>query len=435
MPDLPTRYGNLSVPDEPDDVIVGFLRRYGEWAWDETCFIADNLRDRARVADIGAFLGTFGLGLARLRRLGFVCFVEPNPIIVPLLRGNVERNCDAQSQVVAAAVAPVGCELNGGLYEEGNLGSLSYADRRRSAKTRSRVGPVETIDLGSLRRQFAEFDLIKIDAEGLETDILRAELPSLVAAKTNLWIEANEDLETIGLGTMLLEAGMRVHYFAWSSFNPDNLGGDDTPIYPFGYEAGLYASVGDPPVLDHALQAHQPILKRIENRDDLVEALWVTPRWGMAEWMGRTLPEVVALAGRELRGEGLTNFPNASAGFAPSDSPLIALRQRLRCTDEALAHAGSLALKRLAELQSLDAKLAAATKLALERDNRVAVLEHQLQELLRTLQTMESTPAWRATELLRRVLSRHPRLKAALRTLAEAAHLVARRKRQSRGEA
>src|SRR2546430_15699817 len=40
MADLSTRYGVFSVPDAADDMIVRFLRRYGEWAWDETCFIA-----------------------------------------------------------------------------------------------------------------------------------------------------------------------------------------------------------------------------------------------------------------------------------------------------------------------------------------------------------------------------------------------------------
>ena len=433
MPALPTRYGNLSVPDVSEDVIVGFLRRYGEWAWDETRFVADNLHDGARIADIGAFLGTFGLGVALLRRLDFLCFVEPNPQIIPLLRENVERNCEAQSAVVAAAVAPTGFDLSEALYDEGNLGSLSYANRSRSGKTRSNVGPVETVDLASLRRRFGEFDLIKVDAEGLEIDILRSELPSLVRAKTNLWIEANEDLETIELGTMLLRAGIHVHYFAWSSFNPDNLHGNVTAIYPFAYEAGLYASVGDPPVLDDALQVHQPILKRIESPDDLVEALWVTPRWGKAEWLGRTPPEVAALAGRELRGEALKNFPNPSSGFVPSDSPLIALRERLRCSEEALAHAGSLAFKRLAELECQGAELNAARKLLQQRDMRIAFLEEQLGTFLRTLRAMESSPVWRAAEWARRFLSRHPRLRGVLRTLATAAGLIAGHKRHSRG--
>lgn len=449
MPDLATRYGVLSVPDMPDDVIVGFLQRYGEWAWDETCFIAGNLRDGARIADIGAFLGTFGLGLARLRRLGLACFVEPNPVLAPLLRDNVQRNCDAESAVIAAAVAPIGSELERAFYEEGNLGSLSYVDRPRARGTRTLGGPTETIDLASLRRRCGEFDLIKIDVEGLETDILQGELASLIAAKTDLWIEANEDLETIGLGTMLLEAGMQVHYFAWSSFNPDNFRHDSTPIYAFAYEAGLYASVGDPPVLDDALKAHQPILKRIDNRDDLVEALWVTPRWGMADWCGRPLPEVVALAGRELRGEARANFPNPAAAFAPSDAPLIALRARLRSTDEALARAEALAIERLAELHRLDAQLGTAASLALERltairverdrvqerDARIALLEETLQAALHTLRAMESHPLWRAADGARLFLSRHPRLKAGLRAIARAARVMDEPRSRNRDQA
>ena len=434
MPDLPTRYGTLAIPDVADDLIVGFLRRYGEWAWDETCFIADNLRDGARIADIGAFLGTFALGVTQRRRLDYICSVEPNPEIVPLLRENIERNCDAQSTVMAAAVAPVGSGLKEGVYDQGNLGSFGYTDRSRAGEKRSWNGQVETIDLGSLRRQFGEFDLIKIDAEGLEADILESELFSLVRAKTDLWIEANESPETIRLGTMLLEAEMRVHYFAWSSFNPDNLRGDSTPIYPFAYEAGLYATVSDPPVLTPSLQAHHPILKRIKTRADLLEALWITPRWGMAEWFGRTLPEVVALAGRELRGETRPNFPTSSRRLFPAESPIVALRDRLRDTEQALTHAASLAFERLSHLQSLGAELDAATKLLHDRDRHIAVLEEQLRALSSTLRLMESSAMWRATELVRQFLLRHPGLGGCMRSLARTARSIAGHKRRDRGE-
>jgi len=482
MRDLPTRYGVLSVPNAADDVIVRFLQRYGEWGWDETCFIADNLRDGARVADIGAFLGTFGLGLAKQRRLGFVCFVETNSTLMPLLARNVERNCEAQSAVIEAAIAPAGAELTEGVYCEGNLGSLSYASRARAPGSRTVGAPVETKDLAALRVQFGEFDLIKIDVEGLELDILRGELASLVESRAALWIEANEDPETIELAATLIEAGMNVHYFAFSSFNPDNFRSDERPIFPFAYEAGLYASVGAPPVLSEALRAHKPIFTKIRNRDDLARALWATPRWGMAQWVGRTLPEVVALAGRELRGEVFANFLDPSAKIDASTAPRSALEQRLKRTEEGLSRAESIALERLEQLRRLDEQLGTAASLALERlaliglerdrvrerDAQIGNLHAELQaaaseaanqrharqaveEQLRAalhalrqsqdeqrataeraeglasaLRTIEASSTWRATGAARRFLSRRPMLRNTLRTLARAAYRVAR---------
>ena len=87
---IDTRYGRLSIPGG-DDVVSQFLVRCGEWGWDEVGFVASTLPERARVLDIGAYLGTFGLGLSARKQLGFLCLVEANPRILPLLRANIQR--------------------------------------------------------------------------------------------------------------------------------------------------------------------------------------------------------------------------------------------------------------------------------------------------------------------------------------------------------
>src|SRR5262249_13988082 len=71
LPEIVTRYGVLTVPNTSTDVIGRFLARYGEWAWDEVSFLAPLLPNGAHVLDVGAFVGTFGLGLALRRELGF----------------------------------------------------------------------------------------------------------------------------------------------------------------------------------------------------------------------------------------------------------------------------------------------------------------------------------------------------------------------------
>jgi hypothetical protein len=66
---IDTRYGRLAATGH-QDIVGRFLMRCGEWAWDETSFVASVLPENARVLDIGAFLGTSGprLGVTRAAR-------------------------------------------------------------------------------------------------------------------------------------------------------------------------------------------------------------------------------------------------------------------------------------------------------------------------------------------------------------------------------
>lgn len=86
---IDTRYGKLKVPDLKHDLIGRFLDYYGEWAFNEVRFCASLLEDGARVLDIGAFIGTFGLGVALLRRLNSLCVVEGNSELIPFLDANI----------------------------------------------------------------------------------------------------------------------------------------------------------------------------------------------------------------------------------------------------------------------------------------------------------------------------------------------------------
>src|SRR5258706_11539894 len=87
-----TRYGQLWVPST-NDLISGFLLEYGEWADLELRFIADNIADNSSILDIGAFLGTFGIGLSQIKKLESVSFFEANDKIIPALTANVSMNC------------------------------------------------------------------------------------------------------------------------------------------------------------------------------------------------------------------------------------------------------------------------------------------------------------------------------------------------------
>ena len=325
MPEIATRYGQLAVPDPARDLIGRFLLRYGEWAQNEVRFVASALRPAApRICDIGAFVGTFGLGLAQARPLGGLVFVEANPELLRLLERNAKLAPGVEPAVVGAAVGSGGT-LGTPSLDPANIGSLSFAVPAGEGRVAAASGR-RAVTLADLRRDFGPFDLVKIDAEGLEREILLSDPDGLRDAACSYWLECNESPESLAVCELLLAAGFRLQYFAFPSHSPSNFLGDPTPIFPFAYEAGLWATREQPAALDPALAAEGCLLVPITTTEDLRAALWRTPRFGRPEWVSQSAPVIAALAGHELRGETYGEFPAAEP---PSFTPVPALRARI----------------------------------------------------------------------------------------------------------
>src|SRR5579884_3387673 len=180
MPELNTRYGLISVPETETDFIGRFLARYGEWSWIEAMFLASLLPDRARILDIGAFIGTFSLGLAALKKLDFVCLVEANNLIMPHLRENIRRRESLPTVVLEALVAGDKQTRRVGWSESENLGATCFVSRDFPAEAATRVdAPADVVTLAELHETYGDFDLVKLDAEGMEREILAADTSRL----------------------------------------------------------------------------------------------------------------------------------------------------------------------------------------------------------------------------------------------------------------
>jgi FkbM family methyltransferase len=328
VPEVKTRYGVLTVPDVRTDVIGRFLEHYGEWAWDEVRFVASVLPENASILDVGAFLGTFGLGVSAYAELRRICFVEANSAVTPALKGNIQRNARVPSAVYEALVRGVDDPLGAGHTDPGNLGSTTFV--RPTTCDSSVAPPAARFTLGELNRKEGPFDLIKLDVEGMEADILRAGADVLLAGETAVWVECNEDARSIAVAELLLSWGLDVHYFAFPAHNPDNFRGAAEPIFPMAYEAGLLAGARTVPTLDETLHAHGCILQPVWSSERLREIMWRTPRWGMAEWHGEPLAHLAALAGHTLRGDNFANY--LAPGWASSDM----LWQRVERLQQAL---------------------------------------------------------------------------------------------------
>jgi len=362
MPEIATRYGRLSVADTASDMIGRCLLRYGEWAQLEIRFVASAIRSpAARICDIGAFVGTFGLGLAQLRSLSGLVFVEPNAIVTPMLRTNARLARGIEPIVVEAAIG-VPADTHAASYEPGNLGSFSFALPAGGGRVAA-VCTVPSIGLGQLRREHGPFDLVKIDAEGSATSILAGDADGLRQGDCCYWIACDETSDSLEVCGLLLGAGLRLQYFAYPSFSPSNFLKDPEPIYPYAYEAGLWASREASAQLDSALADEGCLLVPITRVEDLRLALWRTPRFGLPEWQGQPAPVLAALAGRALRGEDWETFPAAEA-----PPPLISvarLRGQIAEAETALTAERLAFSTRLAE---------AVAALAAEREAKAALL-------------------------------------------------------------
>jgi len=383
---IDTRYGRLSISGA-DDVISQFLARCGEWGWDETGLIASTLPERSRVLDVGAYLGTFGLGLSIRKRLGFLCLVEANQKILPLLRENVQANATCPAAVVSAMVGGADLSLRPGRGDPKNLGSASFASDAEGDPVADL--PEHALSLAHLRAQYGHFDLIKLDVEGMERDILLADQAYLSRGEATLWIECNETAKSLLAAELALSWRLPTWYFAFPSHNPDNFRAEHEPIYPWAYEAGLLVAPKIQPRMDAELQAHNCLLRPTGGIADLREAMWFTPRWLPRELAHAGAAQLAAAAGRALLKQSRDNFLSGhSTGVAlayvdhPEDEevademrdPLMRERKRREALEMGFASAEKVALERLWELnherkrrEVVEAGLAQAEKLAFDR--------------------------------------------------------------------
>ena len=161
--------------------------------------------------------------------------------------------------------------------------------------------------LRELRERHGEFDIIKLDVEGMNAKYFSA-TPITSRGAATIWVECNEDARSLDVADLLLSWGLDVYYFAFPSHNPDNFG-LAKPILPWAYEAGLLAVPKMIPIMLSAeLLSHRCILHRITSRAELEEAMWFTPRWLPDDLANADEATLAAVAGRALSGQARPSF-------------------------------------------------------------------------------------------------------------------------------
>lgn len=304
-----TIYGNISIPDLQDDLIINTLRLHGEWAYCEAAFLAPYVRESDVIWDVGAFLGTFGLGLTQAcseTPAELIAF-EPSSLLYPCIKDNLVRNARCSSKLFPHAIGKKSGYLRPQTVTEKNIGAIAYTEVNDGEGIRE--SDVECKSLSEIRSFLGDYNFLKLDAEGMENEIIRSDIVFIAEKKPTIWAECNESKSSILLLEALIWAGYKVFYVAFPAFRKDNFRQSKESIYPMAYEAALLAS---PRVQENDFEitifGEELIIRKVETSYDLRKALWATPRWSLPEWVDMSKPELIALIGRNVRDEQLSHF-------------------------------------------------------------------------------------------------------------------------------
>lgn len=311
--DVPTRYGVVRTFDD-GDLISRTLLEYGEWSHLETQFLRAFVRPDHAVFDVGAYLGTFALGLAGLAPFKSLVAVDANPAAYERLVSNLRRHIAVPCRTKLAAVGQWDGVTGAG------LGLRAHVDRRNRGALQwsapeSDLEAFETLDLDvpvvslkALREEYGAYDVLKLDVEGMELLALASDAAWIREHHPVIWLECNETPDNLAVLDFLAWSGYASYYFAFPAYDPDKLA-RRLALNAYSFEAGLLAvSPGQGVGLGDDLRRKGCFLRPLANRAALKEALWITPRYSLPEWEGKSQYQLAALHGRLRNGEDYAGY-------------------------------------------------------------------------------------------------------------------------------
>jgi FkbM family methyltransferase len=306
---LPTIYGDLDVPDWGDDLIFQTLNMYGEWVFSEQLLLATMVRETDALWDVGAFLGTFGLGVSQLapKPPAHLVSIEPGQVLRPFLAENLQKNAPCPSQIAPFAVAQSDGWLRPQTGGQNNAGAIAYEHTDEEA-----AGTVPCRSLASLRAEFGDYDVLKLDVEGMENEAVLGDIEFIKEHRPTIWAECNDDMSSLKLLETLIWLNYEPVYVGFPFFRNANFNQSQDRIFPMAYEAVLLAAPQDR-LADFTgkVDGEDIIVRPVKTGYDLRRALWAIPRWSLQEWTDMSRPELIALLGRQHQKQELAEFLNS----------------------------------------------------------------------------------------------------------------------------
>jgi FkbM family methyltransferase len=320
------RYGRMTILI--NDLVIGrSLQEYGEWMQPEVSFLLGLLQPGSVVLDIGAFIGTHTLAFAHsVGANGKVYAFEPRPEFFSLLSRNVADNDISNVKLVNAGMSDKGGYVTLApisAAEPLNFAGTGLYSAEPITRDASVSVPLKTIDEMGLDR----CSLIKIDAEGMDPQIMRGGVATLKRLRPIVYAECL----TLDIGQQIIEYMRSLQYCVFLHicriYNPSNFRGNKINIY--GYSEAREPSLVLVPEEDSSdfesrYRGDDEVL-RVYSLDDLVLGMlkWPTYKYVLAHTKAAGALGVDFFANEsELRG--------LESGHLQGQSTTIQLQQELQ---------------------------------------------------------------------------------------------------------
>ncbi len=175
--------------------------------------------DAANVLEIGGNVGVYTAIGAKSMQRGLYTVVEPHPDVVAILRRNIARNFVVSSSVKieivegAATSEATRCPVKINIPDEKRdapVGAHLVDHTEISQRSSARIMQVAGIPFAELA---SRRDLIKIDAEGIEHDLLDGARDLLMINRPTIVVEVLPEAEKLGafIGVLARECGYTIN--------------------------------------------------------------------------------------------------------------------------------------------------------------------------------------------------------------------------------
>ena len=161
----------IVVPNSLDLITPYVLREQQDFFEDELKFVRKLLGPGQKVIDIGANYGVYTLPMAqRVGSSGHVWAFEPTSTTAQILAEGIKENAFAHVTLVRKAVSSTPGIAQLSLQRDPEANSIVHGD---AASGETETVSMVTLDECMDRYRWADIDLIKIDAEGEESNIVK----------------------------------------------------------------------------------------------------------------------------------------------------------------------------------------------------------------------------------------------------------------------
>jgi FkbM family methyltransferase len=223
-----------------NDVYIGrSLELYGEYSEAEVELFSQLVQPGMTVVEVGANIGTHTVFLAKqVGEAGRVIAFEPQRWVYQVLCANVALNELKNVHAFQMGAGARSQEMNVPLWDpaaDTNVGGVSLGNYDGGVPCEPvSVAPLDDLNISPLH-------FLKVDAEGMEHDILEGAVRTLRASRPILYLENDRKEKS----PALLELLFKLDYQAWwhlpPLYNPANFRGNGDNVFPGIVSANVLA--------------------------------------------------------------------------------------------------------------------------------------------------------------------------------------------------